>query len=47
MRELETQSQSSKKKFTIIDILKVQNKDDIKQVGWRHEFDFTEKLSMF
>ena len=32
MRELETQSQSSKKKFTIIDILKVQNMEDIKQV---------------
>ena len=34
MRELETQSQSAKKKFTIIDILKVQDKEDLKQVNW-------------
>ena len=33
MRELETQSQSAKKKFTIIDILKVQDKEDLKQVN--------------
>ena len=33
MRELETQSQSAKNKFTIIDILKVQNKEDLKQVN--------------
>ena len=33
MRELETQSKSSEKKFTIIDVLKVQSKEDLNQVS--------------
>ena len=36
MRELETQSKSSEKKFTIIDVLKVQSKEDLNQVSEKY-----------